>query len=291
MKRKTRFIETTLLSVSLFFALTSPSIGQPSAKSPSPGSKAAYTLAVVPQFPPVEIHKRWIPFVEGLSKELGVNIQLKAYRSFHEFENDLKNGVPDFAYMNPYQVVVARKAQGYIPLIRDKKLVKAVIFVHKDSPIHSLQDLNNKEIAFVAPKTICSIVLRRELSTRKENIHFTPQFAGTASNVYRNVILGKIPAGGTLDSPLNREPSEVREQLRTVYETPPMASHPIIAHPRVPESLRHAVISAILRFYGDKANRDMLSGIQMPDPVSADYQKDYMPLESLGLEKYIIGGD
>ena len=38
-----------------------------------------YTLAVIPQVPPVEIHKRWGPFVELLSKELNCDIKLVTY--------------------------------------------------------------------------------------------------------------------------------------------------------------------------------------------------------------------
>lgn len=274
----------------LFLYLAPLSNGQLSSNPSSYDNKETYTLSIVPQFPPVEIHKKWIPFVERLSKELGVNIQLKVYKDFHQFENDLKNGVPDFIYLNPYQAVVAKKAHGYIPLTRNKKLIKAVVFVHKDSPIQTLQDLNGKEIAFVAPFTICSLVLRHELSTGKEKINFVPQYSETASNVFRNVILDKIPAGGTLDTPLNSEPAEVRAQLKTIYETQPIASHPITAHPRVPEGLRQAVIDAVLRISGDK-NSSIMKNIQMPEPVRADYQKDYMPLEKLGLEKYLTGGE
>ncbi len=286
------FILNIVLLSSLFFVLfsSSSSNGQITINPHVKVHKESYTLAVVPQFPPVEIHKRWTPFAEMLSKELNVSIQLRVYKDFKEFENDIRKGVPDFIYMNPYQAVVAKKTHGYIPLARDKKLIKAVVFVHKDSPIQTLQDLNGKEIAFVAPSTICSIVLRHELSTGKEKINFIPKYSGTASNVFRNVILDKIPAGGTLDTPLNREPAEVRAQLKTVHETQPMASHPITAHPRIPEGLRQAVIDAVLKIAGDKNSSGILKDIQMPEPVRADYQKDYMPLERLGLEKYLEGG-
>ncbi len=249
-----------------------------------------YVLAVLPQFPPLDIYRRWAPFVERLSKELGVNIQLRVYEATSQFEDDIMNGVPDFAFMNPYEVVVVRKTEGYIPLVRDKKTIKGMISVRKDSPIQSIKDLNGKRITFVSSKTICSLLLRRGLSTRKEKIHFIPQYVGTASNVYRNVILGKASAGGTLDTSFKKEPDEVRSQLRTIYETPPIASHPLAAHPRVPENLRQAVIDAVLRLARERDNHDMLNRIQMPEPVKADYKRDYMPLERLGLGKFIVNG-
>ena len=134
-----------------------------------------------------------MPFVERLSRELGINIQLKVYRKTQEFEADVLNGVPDFALVNPYFVIQAKGAQGYTPLVRDKRSIRGIIFVRRDSPIDSIQRLNDKEVAFVGSKTICSLLLGYELS--KEKIHFTPRYMGTSSNVYRAVILGKAPAG------------------------------------------------------------------------------------------------
>lgn len=252
--------------------------------------KSSYTLAVLPQLPAVAIHRNWAPFVERLSKEVGADIQLKVYQTTSQFEADVLKGAPDFAFMNPNQAVMAWRAHGYIPLVRDKKPVAGILFARKDAPINSIQELNGKEIAFVGPKTICSIVLRHVLSVAKVRIHFIPRYVGTASNVFRNVILGKIPVGGTLDTAFNREPVGVRSQLRIIYKTRIIAPHPLAARPDVPAKLRQAVIEAVLGFAENKENQAMLKAVQMAEPVKADYKRDYMPLERLGLEKYVIGG-
>ena len=254
-------------------------------------NKSYYTLAVLPQLPAVAIHRNWAPFVKRLAKEAGADIRLKVYQTTSQFEADvLLKGAPDFAFMNPNQAVMAWRAHGYIPLVRDKKPVAGILFARKDAPINSIQELNGKEIAFVGPKTICSIVLRHALSVAKERIHFIPRYVGTASNVFRNVILGKIPVGGTLDTSFNREPVGVRSQLRIIYKTRIIAPHPLAARPDVPAKLRQAVIEAVLGFAENKENQAMLKAVQMAEPVKADYKRDYMPLERLGLEKYVIGG-
>lgn len=282
------FILKTIFLSSLLFALSSASSSnaQDSFNPYVKEHKETYTLSVVPQSPPLEIHERWMPFVERLSKNAGVDIQLRVYSAFQQFEDDLMNGVPDLVFMNPYQAAVARKAQGYIPLVRDKREVKGIIFVRKDSPIRSIKELNNKEIAFVSPKTICSIILRNEL-LMEEKIQFLPRYMGTASNVYRNVILGKIPAGGTLDIPLNKEPPELRTQLRIIYETPAMASHPLSVHPRTPEKLRQAIINAVFSIARDREAHNILTEIQMPEPVKADYKRDYQSMERFMPERYV----
>lgn len=284
MKWKLLFIKTVILLTSL--SLIAPL----NAQGPPKHEAKKYTLAVVPQFPPIEIHERWGPFVDKLSREIGVNFQLKAYKTFQEFEADILSGIPDFAFMNPYQIVIAKNAQGYIPLVRDKRQIKGIIVVHKDSPIQSVEELNNKEIAFVSPKTICSILLSHELSTGNGKTNFIARYVGTANNVYRNVILGKTPAGGTLDTPLSREPAEIGAQLRIIYETSSIAPHSLAVHPRVPENIYQAVINAVLKLSQDKTNHGMLDRIQMLEPVKASYQNDYMPIEKLYHDKNIING-
>lgn len=147
MKGKSRFIKkgVSLLSLLLVLFLISPSRGQ------NLSDKSIYTLAVPPLLPPAQMYKDWIPFVERLSKETGTDIRLKVYNTISALENDILKGIPDLTFTNPYHVVVARKAQGYIPLVRDKRPLVGILVVQKDSPINSIQDLNGKEIAFPAP--------------------------------------------------------------------------------------------------------------------------------------------
>lgn len=113
----------------------------------------------------------------------------------------------------------------------------------------------------------------------------------THENVFRNVILGKAVAGGSNDRNFDKEPEEVRSQLRILYEKD-IPSWTVGAHPRVPERLRHAVIDAVLRFAKDKENEAMLKAVRMPKPMKADYKRDYLLLEGFELEKYVdIAGD
>ena len=114
-----------------------------------------YTLGVVPSFPPVATHTRWMPFVERLSQETGLNFRLKVYEQMVDFERDIVSpGAPDFIFANALQVMVAHKAQNYQPLVRGKGQVRGVIFVRRDSPARSVNDLAGKRIAFVGAKNL-----------------------------------------------------------------------------------------------------------------------------------------
>jgi len=253
-------------------------------------SKKAYTIAIVPQMRVSEIYEKWTPFLKKLSQESGIEITIKPYTSIQQFEADLLKGVPDFAYMNPYEAVSAKDAQGYVPLVKDSTSLVGILVAHKGGSIRSVKDLNGKEIAFPAPNAFAASLYVRALLTEKEKIHFKPRYVKTHSNVYNTVVVDKaVAAGGGGVKTLMKEPEEIRSQLTTIYETPSTASHPLSAHPRVPDVLRKKMVKAVLGLANDKANKELFTNILMPEPVPADYQKDYLPLKKLGLmlEKYM----
>jgi phosphonate transport system substrate-binding protein len=113
-------------------------------------------------------------------------------------------------------------------------------------------------------------------------------YVKTHTNTYRHVLLGKAAAGGGVNSTLSQEPEDVRANLRILLETPGVPPHPLSVHPRVPAKVHRAVVDAILKMAADPSAKDLLSQIQMPNPVRADYAKDYLPLEKYRLEKYVV---
>jgi phosphonate transport system substrate-binding protein len=250
---------------------------------------AVYTLAVVPQATPAETHRRWAPFAEQLQRATGQQLQVRVYRTFDEFETDLVNGFADFAYMNPYHFIMARKAQGYLPLVRDgSRSLSGLLLVRRDSPLKSIKELNGRDIAFPDPNAFAASLYMRAQLQERANIRFTPRYLTTHANVYRHVILGSVAAGAGVNLTLARELPETRAELRILYETPGTAPHPLCAHPRIPPALREAVSRAVLEMGRHDNGRAILKQVDIVQPVRASYTRDYQPLEKLGLEKYVV---
>lgn len=255
------------------------------------GEADPYTLAVVPRFTALETHRDWAPFVARLSQDAGLPIRLRVYKTYSEFEDDVNRGIPDFVFLSPYHAVRARRAQGYIPLVRDSaKLLTGVLIVRRDSPARSVRDLDGKDLVFPSPNAFGASLYIRALLTEKEKVRFTPRYVGSHANVYRHVILGKAAGGGGVNHTLSREPVEIRDKLRVLYETPGAAPHPLAAHPRVPEAARRSVVDAVLRLAADEKARGLLDAVSLSRPVPADYARDYQRLEQLNLEKYVSHG-
>ncbi len=244
-------------------------------------------VEVVPQFQPAEINRAWGPLLARLEKETGLAFSLKMTKDIPAFEEDLLAGQPDLVYQNPYHQVRAKRAQGYVPLVRDAKLLTGILVVRKDDPLASTKALAGQTIAYPAPNAFGASLLVRSHLAEVDRIDTQPFYAKTHTNAYRQVLLGRAAAAGGVKATLDKEPEEVRMALRVLWETPEAAAHPISAHPRVRPKDREAVTAALLRMAQDPAGQAMLKEILMPQPVRADYQRDYQPLEKLRLDRYV----
>jgi len=249
-------------------------------------------LSIVPRLSATVTHRDWSPFVDRLARDIHQPVELRVFNTFEEFDRFAASARADLLFVNPYQQVMLRRKRGFIPLVRDgSKQLSGILVVRSDDPIKSLRELDGKQLAFPHPNAFGASLYMRALLEREHGVHFTPQYVTTHGNVFRNVILGNVAAGGGINVTLNQEPPAVREQLRVLYETPPVAPHPLVANPQVPAALREKIIASVLNMNSDDAGRLILKQVTLTQPMRADYTRDYQPLERLNLDKYYIDTD
>ncbi|OGU17345.1 MAG: hypothetical protein A2076_03845 [Geobacteraceae bacterium GWC2_53_11] len=247
--------------------------------------KQPYTIAVIPSVPPVTLHKIWAPFVERLSRDTGLKFSLKMYEKMADFERDIWSGAPDFIFASPIQTVVAHKSNGYLPLVRGGKPVTIGLYVRKDSPLKTIDELAGKKVSFVGNKNLCSVYVRHLLAINKNQLSYTNEYAGSTKNVIFNVILGKSDAGGVFVPELAAESEDIRSQLREIIVTPEIAPHPLSANPRVPRKDRDVVKKATLDIAARRDNQELFRKLRMGEPVPADYDRDYRAMEAINIEE------
>lgn len=245
-----------------------------------------YTVYIAPKAQPAAIHKVWRPILERLSAETGLGFELRFVRDYPAFESALANGHPDLAFMNPYQMLLARRTEKYEPLVRDRADTKrGTLVVRKDGPVREIADLKDARIAFATPNAfVGSLYLQAALDA--EGVSIRPYFVNTHGNVLRHVLLGNAAAGGTNDVALGKEPREVQAQLRAIYTAPELPSYPFAAHPRIPADVREKIAEAFIHLGSDSAFTRLLEEAEIAKPVRANYASDYRPLEKLRLERF-----
>ena len=256
-----------------------------------PADQVVYSFGVVPQFEQRKLFRIWRPILDELERRTGFTFKLVGSPKIPVFEQKLIVGDYDFAYMNPYHLLMAHDTQGYLPLVRDGgRMLKGILVVAKDSPIRSVQELDGKSVAFPSPNALgASLLLRAELA-RLHGVKVIPRYVQTHSSVYLHVVLGLTDAGGGVASTLNAQKPEIRQKLRVLYETRPVNPHPISAHPRVPEVHREKVRQALLEMARTETGAALLAEIPMRKPVAASLE-DYTPMSSWGLDEFYISRD
>jgi phosphonate transport system substrate-binding protein len=253
-----------------------------------PPPDKAWALSVVPQFPAAKLHRDWTPLIERVERDTGIQLVLKLAPTIPRFESEFSAGQPDFVYLNPYHQVMAHRLHGYLPLVRDTQPLSGILVVRRDAAIKSLLELHGKDVAFPAPNAFGASLWMRALLAEQEQITIRPQYVQTHSNVYRQVVAGRMTAGGGIGHTLAQESDAVRHELRVLFETPGAAPHPVSAHPRVPKPVRQAVTRALLQLAGQPTGQALLDSVQLAAPMAADQARDYQPLERYRLDRYVV---
>ncbi|HFD31191.1 MAG TPA: phosphate/phosphite/phosphonate ABC transporter substrate-binding protein [Gammaproteobacteria bacterium] len=247
-----------------------------------------YTIGIVPQFEIRHIRKIWTPIFQLIEKKTGYKLTFKGSPTIQDFGKELKAGKFDFAYMNPYQLLVANKLQGYVPLIRDvDRKLQGILVVKKDNPIQSIKELENKKIAFPSPNALGATLLIRADIAKKFNINYEAIYVKTHSSVYLNVLVKQTAAGGGVQKTLNQQKDNIKSALRILYRTPEYSPHPFSAHPRVPKTVRDNIIKTFLQIGETLTGKELLAKIPIKKIGKANIN-DYIELRKLGLDKFYV---
>ncbi|QFY90469.1 phosphate/phosphite/phosphonate ABC transporter substrate-binding protein [Magnetovirga frankeli] len=257
-------------------------------QQPGDGEQA-FVFGVVPQFEVRKLHAIWRPILDRLQEKTGYRFALRGSASIPEFEQEFIQGRFDFAYMNPYHLVVANQKAGYIPLARDQgRQLFGVLVVRQDSAIQSPAELDGQVVAFPAPNALgASLQMRQELADRFGTT-VIPSYVKTHDSVYLNVLLGKAAAGGGVQKTLNQQRPEYRDNLRIIHQTEKVAPHPLAALPRVPEEVRQRVTQALLEMGQSPPDQALLARIPMARIGKAELA-DYQPLLKMDLQRFYQG--
>ena len=256
-----------------------------------PSAVITRTVYIVPQLAPTQLYAAWAPVLERVGRSAKTCFDLQIPASVPAFEKAVMTGKADFAFMNPYHLVMAHRAQGYDPLLADgKQLLDGIIVVKADSPITSIAQLKGQKVAFPSPNAFAASLLIRSFFA-KAHTPIDPVYVRSHGNVYRAVILGDVAAGGGVNATYLRERLEVRERLKILYVTPGFRPHPFAAHPRIPFALSKAVVDGFMDMKSDSSSLALLEGIQMPDPIMVTYKQDYQALESMDLDKFVVNNE
>lgn len=241
------------------------------------------SVGIVPQQAATALAKAWIPLLAEISQRSGVRLTFKTAPDIPAFEERMKRGEYDLAYINPYHYTVFSKQAGYRAFAREKnrKLV-GIIVVRKDDPSTTISELAGKTVAFPAPAAFAASILPRAEFSRL-NIPIKEQFVNSHDSVYRGVAQGSFAAGGGIKRTLEAIDPAIANQLRILSTTPAYVPHAFAAHPRVTAEDLDKIMAAMRSLDQDEAGRRVLEPLSFKG-IEAGTDKDWDEIRKLRID-------
>ncbi|WP_087025871.1 phosphate/phosphite/phosphonate ABC transporter substrate-binding protein [Thaumasiovibrio subtropicus] len=202
------------------------------------------TFGIVPQQSAAKLAQQWTPLINAWSELTGLQMQFATAPDIPTFEQRLADGEYDLAYMNPYHFTLFSQAPGYHAVANAKnKRITGIIVAHRDWQ-GPLDDLQQAQIAFPAPRAFAATLLT-QAELGQSDIRFTPRYVGSHDSVYLAVAKGIFPAGGGIMRTFNSIPETLKSRLKVIHRTASYTPHAIAIHPKHSEEMRMALVQVI----------------------------------------------
>lgn len=200
-------------------------------------SEKIYSFGVVPQQSATKLAQNWIPLLQELQQQTGVQLRFSTAPDIPTFEKRLAQGQYDLSYMNPYHYTVFHENPGYLAFAKQAdKLITGILVVRHDSPYQSVDDLQEQNIAFPAPAAFAATLLVQSYLNSQEII-FNPMYVSSHDSVYRAVVNNFAGAGGGIPRTLGNIDQQVQSKLRIIWQSQGYTPHAFAAHPRIPPTV------------------------------------------------------
>ncbi|MDJ0779585.1 MAG: phosphate/phosphite/phosphonate ABC transporter substrate-binding protein [Gammaproteobacteria bacterium] len=249
-----RSITSTLIVLVLLAA--------PVTASQPPGE--AYRLGVVPYLSTLRLEAAYAPIAAELASEIDHPVDFRTASRFGIFRDNLESGTYDLAIIPPVLYPVAVERFGYLPLLRVREPLFAMIMVIEDGPIRRLEDLKGKLI--MAPPVNGPVV--GAAKRRLAEIGIDPatevrfEHSKTHSSCLQQVLLKNVDACLAPDFAQAAFEDSMHARLRVLLRTEAGPSRFLVAHATLPDPIRERIRQVILSWSNTETGNKLFAGIK-----------------------------
>lgn len=243
----------------------------------------SYSFGIGPQQSASELAKRWTPILQYLSEKSGMELQFRTGKDIPTFQEQMREGSFDFAYINPYHYLLFRKSAGYTAFAheREGKLI-GVLVVRADSKIREAAQLRGQTLAFPSTTALAATWLPLQM-LKEQNLEVTPQYVNSMDSVYRSVAKGLFVAGGGEMRTLGAIDPDVKAQLRILWTAEALPPFAFAAHPRVPKETVLRLQKAMQEMAQDASGIALLKAVNLK-ALQAANDADYDDMRKLNIK-------
>ena len=226
--------------------------------SPALAQETPFSFGVMPQRTPTLTAQYWNPILNYISTQSGVPLQLKPNKTPPEHEAMIKDGEFDFAYCN-YVFFPWNESAGYTVIARPwEAAIRGEIVVLANSPIHSLTELQGKEVGFPHRAAFVGYMVTLD-ALLKARIHVQEVITVGQEGIMGQLKAGRVAAAGVNSQVMRDFAKREKMDYRVLWSSEEYLNMPIVAHPRVPQEKVAAVRAAFLHMAHDPAGLQVLT--------------------------------
>jgi len=243
------------------------------------GAEKLYEFGVFPYLPVRHIHELYRPMASDFEAKLGRQVQLSSRASYEKFGDELRRGIYDIAFVQPFDYVDAHDKHGYLPLARSPGDLEALIVVRDDGPLKDLKDLRGKTVANPPADAAVSHLTSMALweAGIEPNTGVRRDYGKNHFTCLQSVLIGAADACGVAEPAFRRVEEQIHgtARLRVLHKVSGVPRPLFIVHTRVPRKERETLLTTIVGWSNTEEGRKILDRGQFGTFVpakDADYE-------------------
>jgi len=224
-------------------------------------------IGVLPDQNPEVLRKRFASVLSYLGENLQLSCELIVPESYSDLLELFHDQTVDLVYLGGYSYVKARQKDHAIPLVmrRVDTRFTSLFIVNANSPAQSLDNLENKSIAFGSSLSTSGHLMPRYFLQQKnitpESFFSEVRYSGAHDQTAYWVRDGVVDVGAanatTIRSMLDKNLIESND-FRILWETPPYADYVWAIHPQFTEGFRSKIRDAFMQLSLDNADHAVI---------------------------------
>ncbi|MBW6521029.1 MAG: phosphate/phosphite/phosphonate ABC transporter substrate-binding protein [Desulfoarculaceae bacterium] len=270
----------------------------PPAPTAEPGQKL--TIGLLPEQDLFVQKRRYTPIVRYLSRETGMEVELKILRRYGNIVENFRDEKLDGAFFGSFTGAMAIKALGVEPLARPEyadgnSTYFGMLFVRKDSGIKTAADMKGKVFAFVDKATTAGWLLPLHYFHENkiedyETWFKETYFAGTHEDAIHDVLDHKADVGAAKNliyDQFAHEDKNAMKELEILAVSPKVPANTLAMRHDLDPALKAKLKTILLTMHetpdGIKALEEF-GAIHFVETTVEDYQPVFDYARDIGLD-------
>lgn len=235
-------------------------------------------IGFIPQVNTVHLVRQWQPFLNYLSVELGMPVEMIIKSDYQSVIIGLSVAEMDIALLGSFAYVQAYSQLDIEPIARriifGSPNYHSIIIARKDSSIKSFAALRNKTFAFTDKNSTTGYLLPRNMMLEKrfgrpEKFFSRVIYTGNHDSALLAVYNKSIDAAGISSTRWNLNNPKIRE-LKILWKSEPIPLGPFVIRKDMPSSLVVRIRNAFLKVGKTPETKKLAKKIEIDGFLSAD---------------------